>query len=128
MIGIFSKRFWELRKKRKRIIAEIKTCRGHAFYVNKTERYGGCYHCGERTYSISTLITKTSLAGEKFYYQSYPIAYVCPRCECVSAYEDTSGGEIDMLVWDWLKAPCKMPKAVIQTPGRTKPPIPPEPV
>lgn len=108
MFKFFTKRYWQLRKKRKQIIRAIETIRGHAFYVYPS---GGCpyscYLCKEDTYEISTAITKTSLTGEKFYFRSLPVAYLCTRCATVSAYSG-GGGESDMLVWNWIENPIDL--------------------
>jgi hypothetical protein len=105
MFSFLTKRFWQLRKQRKQIIATI---RSKNFYVIRNEGLG-CHLCEERSYEICTPITQTSLTGEEFYFRSYPIAYLCARCQTVSKYSDIS--EHDMLISEWLKNPVSLFKA-----------------
>lgn len=62
-----------------------------------------CHLCREETYTISKVNTSVcvSPAGERFSFSSYPpLAHLCPRCQCISWYNDGSGNKTHVDEWD----------------------------
>lgn len=106
MFKIFTKRFWQLCAKRKKILSAIRSIPGKTFWIYKGEDYRRCHLCKETTYEIAVPVIETSLAGEQFVFRSHAVAYFCARCETVSCYSDVSSH--DMTVWDWIKRPVNL--------------------
>ncbi len=67
---------------------------------------GICHLCREETFRIVKVESKTAPSGEVFRFQTIkPLAHLCPRCECIENFRDTSGDKTHVYSWEPKEPP-----------------------